>query len=321
MGAPSCISSIHLHQGVPSIAFPRSLDTGETAEYIAYYFEWDRRGVAFPPLPLPNDFQALCLSYELAVADDAARHFELPELPQVIFYAMLLNEAERLGVLYGRTLHIMESALTELRWSTFELWAWINGDRIFEARFREKAKCEKESSDAKRVASSSDDDEQGGAGQEEAASLSDDDKQDVLFQGGIVEGNKRETEGEVPAHALFIMMFPPLHDTREMADFVKESFRQRRRSATCTPRLLLDDYQDLCPCFTLSDTERAALDFEFPEMVQATFYAMLLNNAVELGIVSGFLAVDLKLTLGSLRWTSFEAWLSRTSRNLREARL
>ena len=82
MGAPPFISSIDLHQGVPSMAFPRSLNAREITEYIAYYFEWDLLGVAFPSLPLPNDFQALCPSYELAVADDAARHFELPELPK-----------------------------------------------------------------------------------------------------------------------------------------------------------------------------------------------------------------------------------------------
>jgi len=67
------------------------------------------------PVALPDDFQALCLSYGFAVADEATRRFELPELPEVIFYAMLLNEAERLGVLYGRTIHVMESALLELR--------------------------------------------------------------------------------------------------------------------------------------------------------------------------------------------------------------
>ena len=54
-------------------------------------------------------------------------------------------------------------------------------------------------------------------------------------------------------------------------------------------------------------------------MVQATFYAMLLNDVIELGIVSSFLAVGLKLTLEGLRWTSFEAWLIRSSRDLWEA--
>jgi len=67
------------------MAFPHSLSTKDMAEYIICHFEWDRRGVAFPPSPLPNNFQALYQSYELAVAEEATEHFELPELPQVIF--------------------------------------------------------------------------------------------------------------------------------------------------------------------------------------------------------------------------------------------
>ncbi|KAJ8444871.1 LOW QUALITY PROTEIN: hypothetical protein Cgig2_029802 [Carnegiea gigantea] len=121
MGAPSFISSIDLSW--------------------AYHFEWGRHGVAFPPSPLLNDFQAF---YELAVAEEAARRFGPPKLPRVNFYAMLLNEAERLGVLYGRTLRVIDSALTELRWSTFESWVWLNRDRIFEAWFQAKAEQKEE---------------------------------------------------------------------------------------------------------------------------------------------------------------------------------
>jgi len=128
------------------MAFSCSLSTREMDEYVAYHFEWDRRGVAFRSSPLLKDFQALCPSYELAVAEEAAGRFELSEPPQVIFYPMLLNEVERLGVLHGRTLRVMESALTELRGSTFESWVWLNGDRIFEARFRAKAEQKEESS-------------------------------------------------------------------------------------------------------------------------------------------------------------------------------
>ena len=117
------------------------------------------------------------------------------------------------------------------------------------------------------------------------------------------------------------MAFPPLDGTREMADFVRESFRWHWRSATRLPHPLPDDYQDLFPHLTLSDVERATLDFELPEMIQVTFYAMLLNNAVEPGIVSIFLVVNLKLTLKGLRWTSFEAWLSCTSHDLQEGQL
>ena len=53
-------------------------------------------------------------------------------------------------------------------------------------------------------------------------------------------------------------------------------------------------------------------------MVQVTFYAILLNDVVELGIVSSFITIDLKLALEGLRWTYFEAWLSCTSRELLE---
>jgi len=71
----------------------------------------------------------------------------------------------------------------------------------------------------------------------------------------------------------------------------------------------------------LSDMGRAVLDYELPEMVQTIFYAMLLNNAVEVGIVSGPMAIDPKLTLEGLRWSSFESWLGYNSRSLVEAQL
>jgi len=124
------------------MTFPRSLSTKEMAEYVVRHFAWDRRGAAFPQSPLPKDLQALCPSYELGVAEEAAEDYELPELPQVIFYAMFLNEAERLRVLHGRALRTLDSALTELRWSTFESWVWLYDDRIFEARFWTKAALE-----------------------------------------------------------------------------------------------------------------------------------------------------------------------------------
>jgi len=86
------------------MAFPRSLNTKEMAEHVVRHFAWDRRRTTFPSSPLLKDFQAFCPSYELAMAEEAAENYEHPELPQVIFYAMLLNEAERLGVLHGRAL-------------------------------------------------------------------------------------------------------------------------------------------------------------------------------------------------------------------------
>ncbi|KAJ8444094.1 hypothetical protein Cgig2_025095 [Carnegiea gigantea] len=182
--------------------FPCSLSTKEMAEYVVRHFVWDQRGAAFPPLPLPKDFQALCSSYKLAVAEEAVEDYEFPELPQEIFYAMLLNKAERLGVLHGS----------------------------------------------------------------------------VPDEGGT-KGNFRS--------------------------------RPTRRGLGGGPHVRLtplpEDYHVLCPHFSLPEAEGAATDFELPEMMQATFYAMLLNEAVELGVVHGFMVEGLRLALVGLRWSSFEA--------------
>ena len=76
-------------------------------QYVIRNFEWDRREVAFPLSSLPNDFQALCQSYHLVITEGDTRWFELPQLSQVIFFAMLLSEAERLGVLLRQTVNVM----------------------------------------------------------------------------------------------------------------------------------------------------------------------------------------------------------------------
>ncbi|KAJ8441232.1 hypothetical protein Cgig2_033956 [Carnegiea gigantea] len=104
----------------------------------------------------------------------------------------------------------------------------------------------------------------------------------------------------------------------DMADYVRVWHWRR---AIRPPRPLPEDYLDLCPRFLLPEAERATHDFELPEMVQATSYAMPLNDAVELGAARGFIADDLKSTLVGLRWTCFEAWMSLTSHELREAQL
>jgi len=55
-------------------------------------------------------------------------------MPQVVFLAMLLNDAVRLGVLRGWMIGIMESTLKELLWSTFRAWVGHNGSNILRAR-------------------------------------------------------------------------------------------------------------------------------------------------------------------------------------------
>ncbi|KAJ8428574.1 hypothetical protein Cgig2_021632 [Carnegiea gigantea] len=214
---------------------------------------------------LPSS-QALYPSYKLAVAENAAKDNELPELPQVIIYAMLLNEAERFGVLHGRALRTLESALTELHWSTFELWVWMYGDRIFEARFRTKAAPEG-SSEADL--------------QEEGLEV----ERCIHPLGGsdtTGEEGRQRTIGTLIFP--FMMAFSPFYNTWEMADYVREFFIWHWRRATRPPCPLPQDYHVLCLRFSLPEAEGVAVDFELPEMMQATFYAMLLNEVVEWGI-------------------------------------
>ncbi|KAJ8423203.1 hypothetical protein Cgig2_015226 [Carnegiea gigantea] len=100
----------------------------------------------------------------------------------------------------------------------------------------------------------------------------------------------------------FSMSFPPLYNTREMADYVRESLIWRWRRATRPPCSLPEDYHVLCPHFSLPEAEGAAANLELPEMVLATFYAILLNEVVELGLVYSFMAKGLKSALVGLRW-------------------
>ncbi|KAJ8433501.1 LOW QUALITY PROTEIN: hypothetical protein Cgig2_018035 [Carnegiea gigantea] len=95
-----------------------------------------------------------------------------------------------------------------------------------------------------------------------------------------------------------------------MADHVKETFKWHFRRALRPPRPLPEDYRDLCLGFTLPDAEETACDFNIPEIVQATFYAILVNDAVELFVLSREMVGDLKSTLKGLRWTTFESWMS-----------
>ena len=104
-----------------------------------------------------------------------------------------------------------------------------------------------------------------------------------------------------------IMAFPPFRDTEEMVYHIRETFKWHLRMASRPPRQLLEVYRDSCSSFTLSDAEEAARYFNIPEIVQATFYVMLLNDILELSVVSRDMAGGLKLTHKGLRWTTFES--------------
>ncbi|KAJ8450452.1 LOW QUALITY PROTEIN: hypothetical protein Cgig2_002137 [Carnegiea gigantea] len=260
------------------MTFPRSLSTKEMAEYVVRYFAWDRRGAAFPSPPLSKDFQALCPSYELAVAKEAVENFNSQSCPR-------------------RALRTLESALTELRRSTFE--SWLYDDWIFETRFRTKAAPEESSEVGPQ--------EEGSEVEPEGESSASEGRLPLLT---MTNKGGSSTTGEEGGQRMictlispFSMAFSPLYSTREMVDYVMER-------ATHPPCPLPEDYNVLCPHFSLPEVEGAAVDFELSEMVQAIFYVILLNEAIELSVVHGFMAEGLKSALVGLRWLSFEAWMS-----------
>jgi len=52
-----------------------------------------------------------------------------------------------------------------------------------------------------------------------------------------------------------------------------------------------------------------AADFELPEIIKATFNAILLNEEIELGVAHDFTTESMKSSLVSLRWSTFEVWM------------
>ncbi|KAJ8434070.1 hypothetical protein Cgig2_007585 [Carnegiea gigantea] len=223
-------------------------------EFVLHHFSWDRRGKAFPSSPLPKNFRTLCSDFELVVAKQVAKNYGLPELPQVIFYAMLLYEAERPGVL----------------------------DRVYEARFCQRVAREK------------------------------------MRRPTVRERARGERSVLV---RVVSMTFPPIHNTREMANYVRETFIWRWRSISRPPHLLPEDFHMLCPRFSLVEAKGAAAEFELPEIVQVTFYAILLNEAFELGVAHKYTAESMKSSMVGLRWSTFEVWLNYMDEVIRGAQL
>ncbi|KAJ8429720.1 hypothetical protein Cgig2_013792 [Carnegiea gigantea] len=240
------------------------------------------------------------------MAERAAEFSEPPELPLVIFYAMLLNEAEKLGVLHGLRLRALEVALIESRWGEFESWIWMFGDRVYEAQFRPKSG----SGEGARA------EHQGESSSERATA-------DDAASEGVASP---ELGKQLVLVYTVSMAFSPIGNTREMAHYVRETFIWRWRSASRPPCPFSEDFHVLCPCFSLAEAEAAAAEaaaaeFDLSEIVQATFYAMLLNKTLELGVAHEYTAKSMKSSLVGLRWSAFEVWMHIMNEVIRGAQL
>jgi len=105
------------------------------------------------------------------------------------------------------------------------------------------------------------------------------------------------------------MVFPYYLNTEEMALYVWETFNWHLRSAARPAQPPPEDHYDLCADFILANAQEATWDFCLPELVEATFYAVVVNDALELGMLSRGLAPIMKSVLTGLPWFIFEGWL------------
>jgi len=94
-----------------------------------------------------------------------------------------------------------------------------------------------------------------------------------------------------------------------MADHIRETFKWHLRGASRPPRC----FQRITGTYVRASfylkREEATCDFDIPKMIHATFYVMVVNDALELGIMSKDMARALKSALAGLWWLIFESWL------------
>jgi len=96
--------------------------------------------------------------------------------------------------------------------------------------------------------------------------------------------------------------FPLFQDTVQAAEYVRDNLRwSRRESSSLHPNLFPLYFTVYCPEFDHIMTMRFAHAAHIPEMVQAIFYAMVINNAVELRPIRSEIRESLMLDLQKLR--------------------
>ncbi|KAJ8425252.1 hypothetical protein Cgig2_015859 [Carnegiea gigantea] len=81
------------------ILFPTLTSPEQVAEYVQDTYRWSlRESSALHPNPLPEDYHSLCSSFDLGVVTQYAYDSNIPEMVQVIFYVMILDDTAELGL-------------------------------------------------------------------------------------------------------------------------------------------------------------------------------------------------------------------------------
>ncbi|KAJ8445701.1 hypothetical protein Cgig2_026028 [Carnegiea gigantea] len=98
-----------------------------------------------------------------------------------------------------------------------------------------------------------------------------------------------------------IMAFPPFDSTEAVAIRVRNSFHWEWKVPSRPPTPLPKDYLSLCPDFDRATAEEVAQGANIPEIVQATFYSMVVNVVVEHNVICNFSASIIMGMLEALR--------------------
>ena len=107
------------------ILFPNFSNIEEAVEYVRDTF-WQslRESPNFRPNPLPEEYHGLSPGFKLAVVTRYAHDSNIPEMVQVIFYAMVLNDTAELEISCKIDMNCIMSVLHHLDWTIIDTWFW-----------------------------------------------------------------------------------------------------------------------------------------------------------------------------------------------------
>ena len=111
---------------------------------------------------------------------------------------------------------------------------------------------------------------------------------------------------------------PTTHTAKYVRDNLHWSLRE---SSNLRPKLLPLNFHGLCAEFELIVVIQFAHTTHIPQIVQDIFYAMVINEVVELGLSSRDAIGRIMLDLQELRWDIIETWLQDIDKRLRDAQV
>ncbi|KAJ8431149.1 hypothetical protein Cgig2_026746 [Carnegiea gigantea] len=228
--------------------FPNFASTEQAIEYACDHFRWALRDPLAPgPRLLLSDYHGLCPRFDLGAAARYAHDSNTPEMVQIIFYAMVIDDAAKLGLSRRLTMDCVMWAMRTPDWGPVEAWLGGNGRRLRRAQ-------------ASRL------------------------------------GNP-------------------------LANLVDNLRWSVRKSSSLHPDLLSLHFTTYYPEFDHIRAMQFAHAANLPEMVQAIFYAMVINDAVELRHIRWEIGESLMLDLQELKWDIIEAWLLSIDDKLKDAKV